>query len=437
MSLTAREPIVQLENAILDLLRHPAPFVPNPPECTKRASTVLIIRVRPSFEQQATSTFVQQKHGFCPSELSERLENVRRFFENDWVKNGDPEILFIKRAARAGDRWSGHVALPGGGKESQDASDLAAGVRETLEEVGIDLTETACYAGNLAERVVTSTWGNHVLMVLCPFVCLLMTPGPVELRPQPSEVASIQWVPLRALLSPERRTKELINISDRIAKDRNWFSRAVLRSTLGKMTFSAVRLLPSESLHCSSIDGFLPPDRSQIPIKEAIRLVLTGHEALSLQPTEQPLQLWGLTLGMVADFLDIFPPGNNSVKLWAYPTFTNPDLRFILWLVTFSLRRVNAKDALANGGREKLSAVDDSTATLAVHDLSEKRESQNSVGISGLGLGRPNHTRLVSTMLDGYFARMHWAIALWLALRTIFGTAMIALLFKRLKRRPR
>ncbi len=50
------------------------------------------------------------------------------------------EILLCRRATRAGDPWSGHVGLPGGGVEPGDADPLAAAVRETREEVGFDPT---------------------------------------------------------------------------------------------------------------------------------------------------------------------------------------------------------------------------------------------------------------------------------------------------------
>lgn len=36
---------------------------------------------------------------------------VDSFFDLDWVKNGMPEIMYIKRASRASDRWSAHVRL--------------------------------------------------------------------------------------------------------------------------------------------------------------------------------------------------------------------------------------------------------------------------------------------------------------------------------------
>jgi len=48
-------------------------------------------------------------------------------------------LLFIERATREGDPWSGHIAFPGGMMERGDAGIRATAVRETLEEVGLDL----------------------------------------------------------------------------------------------------------------------------------------------------------------------------------------------------------------------------------------------------------------------------------------------------------
>jgi 8-oxo-dGTP pyrophosphatase MutT (NUDIX family) len=52
---------------------------------------------------------------------------------------GSAELLIIKRAEREGDPWSGHLALPGGRAEPQDADLLATAARETYEEIGVDL----------------------------------------------------------------------------------------------------------------------------------------------------------------------------------------------------------------------------------------------------------------------------------------------------------
>ena len=51
----------------------------------------------------------------------------------------DDEILFIKRAICDGDPWSGHCAFPGGGFENYDNGPLETAIRETKEEVGLEL----------------------------------------------------------------------------------------------------------------------------------------------------------------------------------------------------------------------------------------------------------------------------------------------------------
>lgn len=88
-------------------------------------------------------------------------ESLDCFFAQDWVQHGDPEAAFIKRAARRGDRWTSHIALPGGKRDGDDESDKAAAVREAMEEIGLDLTSPhALFIGNLPERVVSTSFGK-------------------------------------------------------------------------------------------------------------------------------------------------------------------------------------------------------------------------------------------------------------------------------------
>ncbi|MCP5044185.1 MAG: CoA pyrophosphatase [bacterium] len=49
----------------------------------------------------------------------------------------DLALLFIERASHPQDRWSGHIAFPGGRVDREDASPRTTAERETLEEVGL------------------------------------------------------------------------------------------------------------------------------------------------------------------------------------------------------------------------------------------------------------------------------------------------------------
>lgn len=51
-----------------------------------------------------------------------------------------PRVLLMKRAERDGDPWSGHISLPGGRFEPFDDSLLATAIRESREELAIDLS---------------------------------------------------------------------------------------------------------------------------------------------------------------------------------------------------------------------------------------------------------------------------------------------------------
>jgi len=167
--------ISNLKDVLLELHGDPYPEVACPPNVPRRASVALILRIQPSYDHWPAlpAHLPQNSHPRSPqqrrrssvaSNSSYKLSFkaiLDTFFEQDWVKHGDPELLFIKRAPRIGDKWNGHVALPGGKRDPEDADDQVTAVREAMEEVGIDLSYTNAIAvGNLPQRIVTTSWGK-------------------------------------------------------------------------------------------------------------------------------------------------------------------------------------------------------------------------------------------------------------------------------------
>lgn len=111
------------------------------------------------------------------------------------------ELLLIKRAQRSGDPWSGHMAFPGGLVQPDDSSASDAAIRETREEIGIDLYNCARFSKRLSD-LVTRRHHRLLPMVVSPFLFLLTRP--VHFTPN-HEVAEVVWVPLDYLKNPANR----------------------------------------------------------------------------------------------------------------------------------------------------------------------------------------------------------------------------------------
>ncbi len=107
-------------------------------------------------------------------------------------KHGE-EILFIERATRTGDPWSGHIAFPGGKRQDNDISICATAIRETEEEIGLNLLQQANFTGRSADLV---TRRHNVLkpMIVTPYRFQL-TRSDCTMTPN-HEVASAFWVPV-------------------------------------------------------------------------------------------------------------------------------------------------------------------------------------------------------------------------------------------------
>jgi 8-oxo-dGTP pyrophosphatase MutT (NUDIX family) len=114
-------------------------------------------------------------------------------------QTGGLEALFIKRAARAGDPWSGQVAFPGGRHDPEDGDLLATAIRETREETGVELSD--------AERlgVLDDLYPRTPTLPpvrVRPFVFALPARRPLVAT---VEVERAFWVPLSRIVEPSVR----------------------------------------------------------------------------------------------------------------------------------------------------------------------------------------------------------------------------------------
>lgn len=121
-----------------------------------------------------------------------------------------PDVLFIERAENEQDFWSGHVGFPGGRCEESDNSARHTAERETMEELGLDLS-SAGYLGRLGDIAP----GGLSMVVSC-FVYLLDELPLLHL--DQSEIARVFRFPLREIGNPARRSRMEIIFRQRVKK---------------------------------------------------------------------------------------------------------------------------------------------------------------------------------------------------------------------------
>ncbi|HEX8434909.1 CoA pyrophosphatase [Archangium sp.] len=114
------------------------------------------------------------------------------------VREGSPHILFTKRPTTLR-HHAGQYSFPGGSRDAEDTTPLHTALRETREELGIDVSGVRVLGA--LDEVPTLTEFR-----IQPFVGVI--PEGVEYQPSPDEVEFILEVPLAALLDPTLRRTE-------------------------------------------------------------------------------------------------------------------------------------------------------------------------------------------------------------------------------------
>jgi 8-oxo-dGTP pyrophosphatase MutT (NUDIX family) len=127
-------------------------------------------------------------------------------------EEGSAQFLLIKRAERADDHWSGQLALPGGRVDPMGDADLVAtAVRETREEVGIDLLKGGRFIGQLP--LIKPNNPRLPRIEITPFVVVALSSFSIQLN---AEVASAFWVSVDRLKQEGRSNEYRMDLGSAI-----------------------------------------------------------------------------------------------------------------------------------------------------------------------------------------------------------------------------
>lgn len=140
------------------------------------------------------------------SQRRAKTRMLRRFMTRSSVATvlrdqaGELQVLLIKRAQKAGDRWSGHIAFPGGREQQEDANIRETAIRETSEEIGLGLSVDN-YIGRMSD-VMTLAHGTRKPMVVSPYAFRLDGDPRFTIN---HEVDKVMWLPVSFLADKRNR----------------------------------------------------------------------------------------------------------------------------------------------------------------------------------------------------------------------------------------
>lgn len=104
-------------------------------------------------------------------------------------------LFFIKRTENPGDSYAGHIAFPGGKMNAGDSSAVETALRETNEEIGVNLNECGYLLGRLDDLKPLNP--NGPKFIVSPFVFILNKN--IDIRINKYEVENYMWIPFEDL----------------------------------------------------------------------------------------------------------------------------------------------------------------------------------------------------------------------------------------------
>ncbi|KAJ1659022.1 hypothetical protein IWQ61_001845 [Dispira simplex] len=272
----------------------PGRKLPSSVTCGRRASVAIILR---SCTTPTNDNDEPGAESFCRS--------LEEYLQDEQIRHARLELFYIVRARSPSDRWSGHVAFPGG-RCHPDESDQQAAERETKEEIGLTLAAPnfVCL-GALDDRTVVTFGGWKQLLTLGVYVYLQTCPVTPPLVLDTQEVELAYWVPLEAILRhlPQYQGVNGNLIHQRLywnpvrvdmhrhRKPARWWTHYPL------LTWVLRQIIGTYDFHCLSL-----------PIASVTPGIITSP---TIPPSDNPyashdqgLRLWGLTLQMTSDLVD-------------------------------------------------------------------------------------------------------------------------------------
>jgi 8-oxo-dGTP pyrophosphatase MutT (NUDIX family) len=242
------------------------------------------------------------------------------------------ELLFIQRAVRQGDPWSGHIAFPGGRREDADEGDLGCAVRETQEELGLDLNDEGQFRllGRLDDEAIPSSRVGRNGGVLSSFVFVQKPPAadwhdtvdqnantPAMLL-DVKEVAACLWVPMDCLLAgSSARTTHVHTI------------RPMQLGIIGRATPAPLlKLLGVLTIRYTAVDVI--GACTEIVYAEGDHQVGEGSSNVcNISPEDEHIPvLWGMSLRAASDLVKVFG-GSSHVANRPTFVFDNRILAFV------------------------------------------------------------------------------------------------------------